>query len=319
MSKQDLLKPTNDYVFGRIFGYKGNEIITQGLLEAITEDKYQSLEIASSVPTLKELQDDKVGILDLKVTADNNTNFDIEMQVASCDYMADRILWYWSNLYYNSINKGQEYIKTKKTIAILIADFNLKNLAKIHNYHTSWHIREDAFSEIILTEKLEIHIIELKKLEVNNNQKGKNRELENWLKFILNPEEMEEIDMSEDIKAAKRVLEQISKDENEREKAYLRDKYIRDWNSRVNEGYDYGKAAGMIEGRAEGIKEGRKEGIKEGRKEGITEGRLQEKYEIAKKMLKEKITIECIMDVTGLTKEEIEKLKNNSHKKGCKR
>lgn len=149
MSKQKLLKPTNDYVFGRIFGYKGNEFITQSLLEAITEDKYQSLKIASSVPTLKELQDDKVGILDLKVTADTNINFDIEMQVASCDYMADRILWYWSNLYYNSINKGQEYKKTKKTIAILIADFNLKNLAKIHKYHTAWHIREDEFSEII--------------------------------------------------------------------------------------------------------------------------------------------------------------------------
>lgn len=95
MSKKELLKPTNDYVFGRIFGYQGNEFITQGLLEAITEDKYQ----------------------------------------------------------------------------VLIADFNLKNLLKIHKYHTAWHIREDEYSGIILTEKLEIHIIELKKLKVNNNPK----------------------------------------------------------------------------------------------------------------------------------------------------
>ena len=28
MTKQPLLSPTNDYVFGRIFGYKGNENIT---------------------------------------------------------------------------------------------------------------------------------------------------------------------------------------------------------------------------------------------------------------------------------------------------
>lgn len=41
MSKE-LLKPTNDYVFEKIFGYR-NEFITQGLLEAITEDKYQVL------------------------------------------------------------------------------------------------------------------------------------------------------------------------------------------------------------------------------------------------------------------------------------
>lgn len=103
--------------------------------------------------------------------------------------------------------------------------------------------------------------------------------------------------MSEDIKAAKRVLEQISKDEKEREKAYLRDKYIRDWNSRVNEGYEYGKAAGMIEGRKEGIREGRKEGRREGKKS------------VAKNMLEKGKDIELIIECTGLTKEEIENLK----------
>lgn len=58
-----------------------------------------------------------------------------------------------------------------------------------------------------------------------------------------------------------------------------------------------------------GMMEGRKEGMAQGMAEGRAEGKLQEKYEIAKKMLKEKMTVECIMLVTGLTKEEIEKLK----------
>jgi hypothetical protein len=43
----------------------------------------------------------------------------------------------------------------------------------MHKYNTAWHIRKDEYSGIILTEKLEIHIIELKKLKVNNNQKRK--------------------------------------------------------------------------------------------------------------------------------------------------
>lgn len=170
MSKQELLSPTNDYVFGRIFGYKGNESITKGLLETITNEKYQSLEISSSVPTIRDLQDDKMGVLDVKAVANENTNFNIEMQVASYECIAERILWYWAKLYCDSIIKGEDYIKTKKTIAILIADFKLNRLKHIQKLHTSWHIREDEFSETILTEKLEIHIIELKKLEVNNNQ-----------------------------------------------------------------------------------------------------------------------------------------------------
>ena len=283
MTKQLLLNPTNDYVFGRIFGYKGNENITKGLLESITNEKYKSLEIASSVPTIKELQDDKMGILDIKATADNNSIFNIEMQVAKNQNIANRILWYWSNLYSNSINnKGEDYIKTKKAIAILIADFDLSNLTKIPKFHTSWHIREDEFSEIILTEKLELHIIELKKLEVNNNQKVKQKKLTKWLRFILNPNEKGDLNMEEDenIKAARKVLEQISQDEKEREKARLMDKYVREMNSSRNEGYAEGKA----------------------------EGKASERIKIAKIMLKEGSDISFIVKCTGLAEEEVKKL-----------
>ena len=290
MTKQALLNPTNDYVFGRIFGYKGNENITKGLIESITNEKYKSLKIASSVPTIKELQDDKMGILDIKATADNNSIFNIEMQVAKNQNIADRILWYWSNLYNNSINKGEDYIKTKKAIAILIADFDLSNLTKISKFHTSWHIREDEFSEIILTEKLELHIIELKKLEVNNNQSVKQKKLTKWLKFILNPDEKGDLKMEEDedIKAARKVLEEISQDEKEREKARLRDKYVREMNSSRNEGYAEGKA------------------------EGISMGETSEKIKIAKIMLKEGSDISFIVKCTGLTEEEIKQIKNSN-------
>lgn len=43
--------------------------------------------------------------------------------------------------------------------------------------------------------------------------------------------------------------------------------------------------------------------------DGYQEGKMDEKQEIAKKMLNEKCDIELIIKVTGLTKEEIEKLK----------
>ena len=290
MTQKTLLNPTNDYVFGRIFGYKGNENITKGLLESITNEKYKSLEIANSVPTIKDLQDDKIGILDIKATADNNSIFNIEMQVAKNKNIADRILWYWSNLYSNSINKGEDYIKTKKAIAILIADFNLSNLTKIPNFHTSWHIREDEFLGIILTEKLELHIIELKKLEVNSNQNAKQKKLTKWLRFILNPSKKEDLNMEEDedIKAARKVLEQISQDEKEREKARLRDKYVREMNSSRNEGYAEGKADGLSVGRLE--------------------GKASEKLKIAKIMLQEGSDIKFIVKCTGLTEEEVKKL-----------
>ena len=129
-----------------------------------------------------------------------------------------------------------------------------------------------------MTEKLELHIIELNKLEVNNNQKVKQKKLTKWLKFILNPYEKGDLKMEEDedIKAARKVLEEISQDEKEREKARLRDKYVREMNSSRNEGYEEGKAS--------------------------------ERIKIAKNLLKQKVDINIVIECTGLTEEEIKNL-----------
>ena len=93
----------------------------------------------------------------------------------------------------------------------------------------------------------------------------------------------------EAIKKAQENLEQISKDEHERYLAELREKYIRDQVAVQEYGYVHGK----------------EEGREEGREEGIVEGKIQ----IAKKMLEKNLDIELIMETTGLTKEEIEKVK----------
>ena len=46
----------------------------------------------------------------------------------------------------------------------------------------------------------------------------------------------------------------------------------------------------------------------EGREEGREEGRVEEKQEVAKKLLSLKVDIETIQEVTGLEKEEIQRL-----------
>ena len=66
--------------------------------------------------------------------------------------------------------------------------------------------------------------------------------------------------------------------------------------------------------RTEGREEGLKEGIKEGLKKGIFKGKKEEiaqaKKEMAKSLLKENSPIDFISRVTGLTIEEINKIKN---------
>ena len=65
------------------------------------------------------------------------------------------------------------------------------------------------------------------------------------------------------------------------------------------------------EGLAEGIKEGMKQGIKQGQK-NLKEAQKKfkkEKLEIAKKLLNKKMSVDEIAEITGVSKEEIEKIK----------
>ena len=57
--------------------------------------------------------------------------------------------------------------------------------------------------------------------------------------------------------------------------------------------------------------EGIKEGIREGIKEGIKEGELKKAMETAEAALRKGFTIEDIIEITGLTKEVVLKIKNN--------
>ena len=89
------------------------------------------------------------------------------------------------------------------------------------------------------------------------------------------------------IKKAKELLKTISQDEEEIRKAELREKFIRD------------QHAIMLAG------------IEQGIKQGIEQGIMQEKQQTAKKLLELNTPIEQIKKITGLSKEEIEKIIKN--------
>lgn len=201
------------------------------------------------------------------------------MQVIDKKNIEKRILFYWSKMYNKSISVGEDYEKLEKSIAILITDYELEGLKKIEKYITKWNIREEEYQKIILTDVMEIYIIELPKFE--KYKKKANNKLNSWVKFIENPEV---VDMSEnkEVCKAKRVLEEISQDEHERYLAELRQKYIMDQKAIEGAGYDKGLKAGI----------------------------QQEKISIAKNMKNQNIDIKIISKVTGLSIEEIKDLKD---------
>ena len=127
IEKFNAVVPTNDYVFKRIFGQIGNESITKSFINSILDTKIQSVNLEGNTILEKDLFDEKVGILDIKAKLDNEILCNIEMQVLNHKSIDKRIMFYWSKLYSSNIKSGQNYNSLKKTISILITNFEMEN------------------------------------------------------------------------------------------------------------------------------------------------------------------------------------------------
>ena len=298
MKNTKSLSPKLDVVFQALFGEVGNESITKGFLETILERKIDSIDLSRNPILRREFKDEKLGVLDIIAKLDENEICNIELQIVDKKNIIERILYYWSRLDSRQIKSGEYYKILQKAIVILITDFKLENLEEL-DYHSRWKIMEDKQGKkIILTQKLEIDIIELPKII------GKEKEQDNlldWLYFLENPKServTEKMKENENLKEAVKKLDNLSEDEKMQRIADLRQKAIMDEKAIYEKGLEVG------------IEKGMKEGIQRGIEKGIMEGSQKEKIEIAKKMLELKIDIETIAKATGLTEQEIEKILN---------
>ena len=290
------LSPKLDVVFQALFGEVGNESITKGFLETILERKIDSIDLSRNPILRREFKDEKLGVLDIIAKLDENEICNIELQIVDKKNIIERILYYWSRLYSRQIKSGEDYKILQKAIVILITDFKIEDLEEL-DYHSRWKIMEDKQGKkIILTQKLEIDIIELPKII------GKEKEQDNlldWLYFLENPKServTEKMKENENLKEAVKKLDNLSEDEKMQRIADLRQKAIMDEKAIYEKGLEVG------------IEKGIQRGMEKGIEKGIMEGSQKEKIEIAKKMLELKIDKETIAEATGLTEQEIEKI-----------
>lgn len=310
-----ILSPKIDVVFKMIFGVQEHEKITKKLLEDVLGEEIEEVELENTPYLMGDHIDDKIGIIDVKAKINNRSPIDLEMQVLNNHDIEKRVLFYWSKLYLSQIKKGERYKKLERSINIVFLDYEIERFKNLP-VHTKWQIRNNENGKIILTEELEIHIIELPKIR----KKEVEERLRKWIIFLNNPGGEEIRKMAEEekeIKEAMDILEDISSDEERLRIAELREKYIMDRESEMEtareigleEGRKEGLKQGLEEGRAEGREEGREEGKAEGIKEGQENGVKQATVDIVKKMIEENIDIKLIEKITGLTKGQIEKIK----------
>lgn len=268
-----LLELKNDMVFQEVFGKQKNSLITGHLISLIIGREIYNVDLDANKRMLGNRRNSKTGRLDVRAKFNDGEDCNIELQVVPYEYMPKRMLEYWAVMYGNKINSGDDYSVLRQSISILIADYKLDELKDIEEYHTVWNLREQTHPNKIITKDIELHILEIPKIKEDEVLKD---ELAQWLKFIENPGNREVEKFMSENKYLKQAKEEL---------AYLSGEP------------DFQR---LVEARAGFLKDQRTFEIC---------GEKKEKIKIAKKLLAINMPIEQIIQVTELTKEEIENLK----------
>ena len=276
-----LLDPKMDFVFKNIFGSEKNSKILISFLNATLKPKdlITSVEIKNT-DLNKGYIEDKFSRLDVKATTSNEEIINIEIQLKNEYNMIKRSLYYWSKLYSEQLNEGEDYSILKRTICINILNFKY---LKTRKFHSAYRLKE-IYSNEELTDVAEIHFIEIPKLEDCYDEKDM---LVPWIEFLKDPEseKVRNLEMSiEEIRQAKDELIKMSNDDTQREIYEMRAKTLKDKISALNE--------------AE----------RKGIQKGIQEGEKKKAIEIAKSLL-DVLDVQTISLKTGLSVDEINKLK----------
>ena len=296
--QEKLLPLTSDYVFKRIFGQEENKQALKDFLESILEEEILKIEIKNpEIP--KNFYDSKYGVLDLKVTLNDKSIVDVEMQMKNEHNIEQRDTFYLASNYVNELKEGEPYTNCKKSIVINILNFMYYNRNEYHS--VARMIFEEAKEEEkvemgykeedrYMTKYLEVHIIELPKFKIKNPKM--HTKLEEWLWLFIGSDEKvsEASKKNKEIEKIKKKLASMSLSPEERNNYEYRLRAIRD--------------------EADAIEYKTKQAKEEGIREGLERGAKRRTEEMVKEMLKNNFTIEQIEIITKLTKEEIERLKN---------
>ena len=220
---------TNDAVFKAVFAKHPK--ITIALINAFFE--FQGTELISDIEFIdREIDADeyegKESRLDILGRTASGTKVNIEMQVNSLAAMGERSVYYWARNYAD-LKRGEEYDQLNRTVAINILGFNLFDVEKYSDMHSCFGIY-DVKTGCQLTDKLEIHFLELLKFKVKN-VKEMNR-MEKWAAYFsptTSEEELEKIAASDEaIKEAMEVEDVFTKDEVAKRSYEKAEKFRRD-------------------------------------------------------------------------------------------
>ncbi len=294
--KDRYVNPLTDFGFKKLFGTEPNKILLIDFLNQILPEEHKIKELTYSRNEQMGLNElDRKAIFDLYCIAESGERFIVEIQKAKQNFFKDRSIYYASFPIQEQAKKGIWNYQLAPVYMVGILDFifdDHKNEKELLHVVELKNQRCEVFYK-----KLKFIYIELPKFK--KTEAELEAHFDKWLYVFRHLSELQKRPAMLQERIFKKLFEaaEIAKFSPVEREAYEESlKYFRDLNNVVDTS------------RQEGRKEGRKKGREEGRKEGLAEGITKGKLAIARAMKKNGETTEKIIEYTGLSREDIEKL-----------
>lgn len=280
-----------DWAIKRLLRQKANFGVLEGFLTVLIGEEVHIVDILESEGN-QESQDDKFNRVDIKARNSKDEIIIVEIQNTREIYYLERILYGVAKTICEHISLGKSYQQVKKVYSISILYFDIGR-GSDYLYHGQNNFVGVHTKDLLqVTTKVRNAIVpkmtaemfpEYFLIRVNEFNKVAVTPLEEWIHY-LKTGIIEDDTKAPGLEEAREKLKYYNMSPAERH------------------AYDEHINAIMIQNDVLGT--AKLEGLLEGRQEG----RIEEKRKIVEKMKSKGYPIEDIMDVTGLTAEEIEQL-----------
>ncbi len=286
--KAKYFNPYTDFGFKKLFGEEANKDLLADFLNQLLPAKHKIVELTFKNPEqLGRLNLERKAVFDIHCKNEKGDSFIVEMQKAKLKFFKDRAVFYMTFPIREQAEKGDWDFRLNPVYCVALLDFEFDDDREQKSYHSNVQLKDQYCRTFF--DKLSFHFIEMprftKKVDELENH------FEKWLYFLKHLEDFESIPeiLKEEVFLKGFEIAEIanySKEELLQYKDSL--KTYRDLKGVLDTSYE------------EGLENGIEQGIEKGIEKGIAK--------MAKKSLEEGLPIYLISKITGLSKEEIEKL-----------
>ena len=258
------IDPTVDFAFKLMLGSPEHVRVTIHFLNAILGGRRVITRVEIRNPYVgKNYQNDKWIVLDILATDNFGRQLNVEIQTSVPAGLRQRLAFYDARLYVDQMHEGEQYHELRPAIVICVLTIPL--FPDQPYLHSDFRLRDEAGN--VFSDDLQIHTLELTKLNVTRENLASATPAERWAYFLRYAGTMTEAEIFElfpepEFVEAAGVLEMINKTPEQ----------LHEYRSRLKLQLD--ETARLEYARQEGRQEGLQEGERKGEQKGELIGRI---------------------------------------------